>query len=203
MDHRETVVDTGIFKTTVCEPDDDPAAFAEWLVNDIKGQPTLKERLAAARQEAAAILTAHGCCADGRRAPSDSAPPVCHDASVLIGSIDMLMACWDSDSKDETAERIFWIGATLERMRARPFEKAARGGRRQLEGASKGGRARSRRGADPFAVHARIEALKAELGPSAKMDTVCGIAGREFRIHPRTAYRHHARVSAGGAGHCQ
>lgn len=122
MDHGETVVDTGIFTSTFCEPDDDPAAFAEWLVNDIKSQPTLRERLVAARQEAAAILTSHGCCADGRVLPAESAPPVCQDASGLIGRIDMLMASWDSESKDEIAERTFWVGATLERMRVRPFE---------------------------------------------------------------------------------
>jgi hypothetical protein len=200
--HRETVIDTGIFKVTECTPGEDMEAFAQWLADDLHRQPTFWDDLEQARLEAREILVRHGLPPDGRVSRPDEDPPVCDDAAYVSSGVDELRARWSWMEKEEVANRVFYITTAMARMRTRPFEPAAERGLKQIEGAAKGGRARAD-SEKPGQVLARFQELQ-RADPSVKVGSICAQVADEFDITERTVYRYRkAAKSADGASHCQ
>jgi len=188
---RKRVIDTGIFKIEETSPGDDIPEFCQEVRQMVREGNDLVGLLKRMREEAVAVRMKH-CPGLPLTASHDALPPITWDAAELIYQIDALEGL-DILTPDEIdmLGRGFCIGTHHERMSVRPFEPHARRGRNQLAAASKGGKAKAKRGPSDETiarVRAEFEAIS-QRSPDLSRAELCRRAGAKFGVKPRTVDR--------------
>lgn len=144
MSRTERLIDTGIFKTVVCQPAGDVDAFVESMIRDFHNQPTWEEALESVRQQAAAVLLSHGLPQEGSRVPghkcADSVVEACSDASMAVSHVALLLRHTQLATPDQKEVLLLALdlGRCSSRVSVRPFERFVLRDKRKTEGARRG-----------------------------------------------------------------